>query len=74
MAINPLQLTKLKGRWDIFKTQHPKFISYGKMLNKKAVEEGTIIEIKTTTPEGETFETNLKMTREDVETLRMFVK
>ena len=74
MGFNPKNLLKAKERYRIFKEQHPKMISFGRTLNRHAVKPGTVIEIKATTPEGESYTANLKVTPEDVESLPMFIK
>ncbi|MEE8886282.1 MAG: hypothetical protein SOI56_06925 [Eubacteriales bacterium] len=74
MAINPKNLMAAKQRLNIFKSQHPKIIEYGKMLNEKAIEPGTVFEIKATTPEGQSYSANIRLTPEDVESFRMFKK
>ena len=71
MAINPMNLMKLKGRLDIFNKQHPKFSAYCKAVNRQILEPGMILEIKAKGTDGKTIETNLKMTEDDVETLKM---
>ena len=71
MAINPMNLMKLKGRLDIFNQQHPKFSAYCKAVNKQILEPGMILEIKAKGTDGKTIETNMKMTEDDVETLKM---
>ena len=73
MAFNPLQLVKLKERFGIFRKEHPKVLSFVKTRNGKAVKEGTVMEVKVTTPEGESYVCNFKMTPEDVKTIRMFI-
>jgi hypothetical protein len=72
MAINPAALMKAKGRYNIFKKQHPKFLAFLGAVNAKMLEPGTVIDVKVTGPDGKTIETNLKLTPEDVESVRMF--
>ena len=63
---------KAKGRYHIFKKQHPKFLAFLGAVNAKMLEPGTVIDVKVTGPDGKEIETNLKLTPEDVETVRMF--
>lgn len=74
MAVNPMQLMKLKDRYRLFKEDHPKMMPFLTMLGKKAVEEGTVITIKAVTPEGQEYESNIRLTRNDVQTVRTFIK
>lgn len=71
MAINPMHLMKLKDRIGVFRNDHPKFISFIKMLGRSNVEEGTILEMKLKTPSGEEHTCNIRLTPEDVKTFRM---
>ena len=67
MAINPMQLLKLKGMWDQFTQRHPKFPAFLKAMTQGAVTEGSVIEITVTTADGRKISSNLKVTREDME-------
>ena len=74
MAFNPLQLVKLKERYHILKEDHPKFVPFLCMLREKALEEGTIIEIKAKTKDGQEYVSNIRLTPNDVETFNIFTK
>ncbi len=67
MAINPMQLLKMKGMWDQFTGRHPKFPAFLKAMTQGAITEGSVIEITITTAEGKTISSNLKVTAEDME-------
>ena len=49
---------------------HPKFPMFLGAVAQNAVEEGTIIEINVTAPNGAHYETNLKLRAEDLEFIR----
>lgn len=68
--INPAKLLKMKSAWDTFTRNHPKFPLFLKAMQQSAIEEGTIIEITVTTPEGKTLNTNVKLTGSDMELFR----
>ena len=51
------QIQKLKTQLDAFQRNHPKFTPFLDAVNKNALAEGTIIEIKVTSPEGKHYET-----------------
>ena len=74
MAINPKTLLKLKERFRIFQQDHPKIVPFFQMLNQKALFEGTVFELKATTPEGEEYAANIKLTANDIETIKMLTK
>jgi len=59
-------LMQLKNSWATFTRNHPKFLQAA----GSAIRPDTIIEIKVTTPEGKTIETNLKVRESDIELVR----
>ena len=64
------KLQELKKHLDIFRSNHPKFPLFLGAVTREALEEGTILEMSVTTPEGKHFETNLKLKAEDLEFIR----
>ncbi|MEE1115135.1 MAG: hypothetical protein UHN88_08680 [Eubacterium sp.] len=71
MAINPMQLMKLKGRWDLFRKDHPKFVSFFGAVGAAGLQEGTVLEVKFTSPDGKETVTNMKLNANDLETISM---
>ncbi len=67
MAINPMQLLKIKGLWDRFTGRHPKFPAFLKAMSQGAITEGSVLEITVTTVDGKVISSNLKVTAEDME-------
>ena len=65
--INPAKLLKLKGAWDTFTKNHPKFPLFLNAVSKSGLPEDSIIEITITNPPGQTFSTNVKITKSDRE-------
>ncbi len=63
--INPARLFKLKGAWETFSNNHPKFPKFLKAINRDAIDVGTLIEIHVTSPSGETLSSNIKVTHSD---------
>lgn len=49
---NPSKLFKLKGSWDRFAMNHPKFVNFIAALRNNYIKEGTVIEINVKTEEG----------------------
>ncbi len=70
MAINPMELFKLRERYHLFKKDHPKVGSFISAVSKD-VRPGTVLELKVRTPEGEEKVTNIRLNENDIETLRM---
>jgi hypothetical protein len=69
MAVNPMDMFKIKGIWDRFCAAHPKLVPFFRTVRTQAIGEGTIIDIKVTDPNGKTFHYNLKLTQEDINDL-----
>lgn len=67
---NPAKLLKIKGAWEKFTDNHPKFPKFMEAVGKNALEEGTIFEINVTTVSGSTMSSNLKLTKSDIELFR----
>jgi len=65
--LNPAKLLKLKGAWDTFTKNHPKFPLFLNAVSKSGLPEDSIIEINITNPSGQTFSTNVKITKSDRE-------
>lgn len=65
--MNPTMLFKLKGMWDKFTANHPKFPLFLKAAQQKGIQEGTILAVSITTPSGEKLETNLRVTADDIQ-------
>ena len=64
-------LMKLRQRIDLFNSDHPKIGNFLRTLKSNAITEGTVIEVKVTTPDGKEYESNMRLTANDVETIRM---
>ncbi len=64
---NPAALLQMMNLWSRFERNHPKFPMFLKAVAKKGIKEGSIIEIRVTTAEGESFDSNLKVNAEDME-------
>lgn len=62
-------MMKMKGAWDKFTGNHPKFMPFMQAVGREAIGEGTIIEVKVVSPEGKEFNTNMKLTASDMELL-----
>lgn len=68
--MNPLKMMQLSAAMKQFQAAHPKFIHFWNAVRARGLREGTILELKVTTPEGETLVTNIRVTPEDLELLR----
>lgn len=64
--MNPLRLLQLKSAWDRFQSNHPKFPKFLTALYQKGMKEGTVIEFRVTTPDGEEMAANVKLKEDDI--------
>lgn len=65
--MNPMKLLQIQGAWNKFRDNHPKFPLFINAVAKEGLRENTVIEIAVTTPEGKTYNTNLKLCASDME-------
>lgn len=65
--MNPQALMQLMSAWNTFKGNHPKFPAFLAAIKNQGIKENTIIEISITDPDGKKIETNLKVTKSDLE-------
>ncbi|MDO5424681.1 MAG: hypothetical protein Q4F41_13230 [Eubacteriales bacterium] len=66
--MNAKDMMKGAGMWSAFKMRHPKFPRFLKAVSEPGViTEGTVLELKVTTADGRTMETNLKVSEKDLE-------
>ena len=70
MAINPMKLLELKNLWNAFTKRHPKFPQFLSAVQQAGIQEGTIIEVQITSPDGKTFTSNMKVTSEDIDAVK----
>ena len=71
--MNPIDMLQLGAKVQTFKEQHPRFPAFIKKVGKEAVAEGAIMEVKITSVEGQDYVTNLRLTADDIDLLRMIV-
>ena len=71
MALNPAMLFKIKGAWEKFVSNHPKFPMFLRAASAAGIKEGYIIEVKITDTEGKAICTNVKLTSSDMELIDM---
>jgi hypothetical protein len=67
--MNPMDMMQLAGRLGTFRQQHPKFGKFLKSVAAKGLTEGSIMEVKFRDTDGEEYLANIKLTKEDLETI-----
>lgn len=71
MAVNPKDMFKMRERLGIFQSQHPKLQYFFNDVAANALEEGSVVEMKVTSPGGREYVANIRLTKEDIETIEM---
>ena len=73
MNFNPTMLMQIQQRIQTFQQDHPKFVPFLMAIKNNALEEGTVLAMKVTTPDGKTIESNIKLNANDIETLNILM-
>jgi hypothetical protein len=56
--------------WERFERNHPKFPRFLQAVGQECIEDGTVIEISVTKPNGENITSNLRLNAEDMELIQ----
>ena len=64
---NPAAIFQIMNIWNKFKQNHPKFPKFMTAVYQNGIKEGSIIEINVTTADGQSLNSNLKISAEDME-------
>jgi hypothetical protein len=64
--MNPMELLKIKEDLEKFRAAHPKFIMFLNNVGPAAMKEGSVLDLSVTTPEGEKYDTNIKLNADDI--------
>lgn len=70
MAFNFQQLAmmqRIKPLLEKFQTEHPKFIQFFGVIQHKAIQKDSVLELTVTSPDGNTYTTNIRLTDNDME-------
>lgn len=65
--VNPAAIMKLMGAKNQFEKTHPKFAAFFQSVLTQGVEEGSVIEITVTKPDGTPTTANMRVQRSDIE-------
>lgn len=71
MAMNPMAMLQAQERMDLFNREHPKVMPFLEALQRHALIEGTVLEIKAVTPDGRDYISNIRLTENDIKTVKM---
>ena len=67
MGFNPIKMMQARSAMAQFEKRHPKVRGFLESVSADALQEGTVVEVSVTTPQGKNYITNIKVTREDIE-------
>ena len=65
--VNPASLMKIMNSKKVFESNHPKFVAFLSDVFGRGIEEGTIIEITVTKPDGTPVTSNIKVRQSDLD-------
>ncbi len=65
--INPGNIMKLQSAKNQFNKNHPKVEPFIKAIERKGIQEGMVIEMAVTMPDGEKLSSNIKVQQSDLE-------
>lgn len=68
--MNPATLLTFKKKFEEFSERHPRFVQFLGALKNNNITEGSVIDVKVTQPDGQVFQSNIKLTQEDLEMLK----
>ena len=63
-------MMKVMNAWNTFKQNHPKFPAFIQAAGNGMMNDGTIVDITITAPDGRRISTNVKLCEEDLELFR----
>lgn len=70
MGMNPKKLIQMQMAWKKFNDDHPKVLPFLKAVEAAGIREGTVIEVAVETPEGEKYESNIRVRQSDLDLLK----
>ena len=69
--MNAMDFLKIRQGLSELSVNHPKLFPFMRAVQAAGLAEGSVVEMKVTTPEGKELETNLRLTASDLELIRM---
>lgn len=67
---NPASILQFRKDWGDFEQRHPKFVTFLGTMFKTGIQEGSVVEIAITLPDGRKVESNMKISEEDLQFMR----
>ena len=72
--VNPAAIMKLMGAKNQFEQTHPKFAAFFQTIISQGVQEGSVIEITVTKPDGTPVTANMRVQQSDLELVQQLKK
>lgn len=69
--VNPKKLMELNRIKDDFVKRHPKVMEFFQKIAKEGIQEGSVIELTITRPDGSKTGSNMRVQKEDLELVEM---
>lgn len=69
--MNPADIMRLMGAKKTLEKNHPKFIQFMRVMTKRGIQEGSVIEMSFTTPDGEKVTSNMKVQKSDIDAMKL---
>lgn len=69
--MNPMMLMQIKEKIETFNREHPKMIPFFQTINRNALTEGSVLEIKATSVDGQEYVSNIRITANDMELISL---
>ncbi len=70
--LNPMKLMGMKKDYEEFAGRHPRFVQFVMALMQSNIGAGSVIDITVTTPDGKNYQSNMRLTEEDIEFVKSF--
>lgn len=67
MGFNPIKMMQARTAITQFEKRHPRVRDFLESVSADALQEGTVVEVSVTTPQGKNYITNIRVTKEDIE-------
>lgn len=67
--VNPMKIMQVKGMVEQFQKNHPRIPGFFNAA-AESIEEGSVVEMVVTSPEGKSLRANIRVTQEDMQLLK----
>lgn len=68
--MNPAKLLTFKKDWEAFASRHPRFVQFIMTIAQNGMGVDSVIDVTVTLPDGRTYQSNMRLTQEDVDFIK----